>query len=186
MTSDDDQADPPAFGPSGYLPDRAARRARKIVLRAPLGVQWIVGALVVGVVVAVAGWFALRPSLPEPPFVEVPASALPTDVEAPPQVITLDGTDVAIVTILGRVRVFDWSAPVTSLPTYCRESGLLESDDGGVWRATGRGVGGTDSLVELPTVVVDGRVFVDPTSPLPVLAPDPDTAPEAACGAAAG
>ncbi|MTV26636.1 hypothetical protein FTX61_14610 [Nitriliruptoraceae bacterium ZYF776] len=36
----DDPQQTPEFGPSGYLPERASKRARKIVLRAPLGLQW--------------------------------------------------------------------------------------------------------------------------------------------------
>lgn len=174
----------PDFGPSGYLPDRAARRARKIVLRAPLGIQWVIGSVVVGVVVVVAGWLALRTSTPGPPYVEVPAEEVAVMTQEGAALVTVDSTEVALVTILGRSRAFDWSAPATDLPQYCRESGLLESVDGAAWRATGRGVGGTDSLIELPSVTVEGRLFVDPTNPLPPLDEDPQTAPEAACGAA--
>src|SRR5690606_17036265 len=45
----------PDFGPSGYLPPRAARRARKIMLREPLGLQWAVAAVVAGLLVLLAG-----------------------------------------------------------------------------------------------------------------------------------
>lgn len=173
----------PDFGPTGYLPDRAARRARKIVLRAPLGIQWVVGALVVGVVVAVAGWFALRTFTPGPPFVEVPAEEVATLTEDGAALVRVGSLDVALVTVLGRSRAFDWSSPSTDLPLYCRESGLLESADGAAWRATGRGLDGTTSLVELPSVTVDGRLFVDPTAPLPPLAPDTESSAAGACGA---
>lgn len=181
MSSDDPSEEPPAFGPSGYLPDRAARRARKIVLRAPLGVQWVVGALLVGVVVLVAGWFALRPSIPDPPFVELPASAVPSAAGETPTVVALDGRDVLVLGVLGRPRAFDWSEPTTAVPAYCPESGLLEAPDGSLWRATGRGVEGTPSLVELPVSVVDGRVFVDPTDPFPPLDPDDASSPAPGC-----
>jgi hypothetical protein len=45
----------PDIGPSGYLPPRAAKRARKIMLREPLGLQWAVAAMIAGVLVLVAG-----------------------------------------------------------------------------------------------------------------------------------
>ncbi|HWB72263.1 MAG TPA: hypothetical protein VG452_08590 [Egibacteraceae bacterium] len=60
-------------GPPGYLPQRAARRARKIVLRAPLGVGWILAALAAALVVAAAGlaFLLARTGPPGPPFVAV-------------------------------------------------------------------------------------------------------------------
>ena len=45
----------PEYGPGGYLPSKAAGRARKIVLRAPLGIGWIVASVVLAVVIAVVG-----------------------------------------------------------------------------------------------------------------------------------
>ena len=55
--SDHERARPgdPDYGPAGYVPPKAAKRARKVVLRAPMGLAWVIAPLVVGVVlVAVA------------------------------------------------------------------------------------------------------------------------------------
>ena len=170
----DEQRDAPAeqpdFGPGGYLPDRASRRARKIVLRAPMGIQWVIGSLVVGVVVVVAGWLALRDTTPEAPYVEIPADLAtgPAGVAAwtaPP-----GGDEDAIVVRSGaRTRVFRWGAEEP--PVLCDPSGLLEAADG-VWRLTGRGVDGTPSLAEHPVVIDDGTLYADPTTTLEPLPPD--------------
>lgn len=153
----------PEFGPSGYLPERAAKRARKIVLRAPLGLQWVVASLVAGLVVVVAGvLFLQRSGEPPPaPWVEVGAvdELRPSRVDA--------STRLLMVTTGGRVRAF---APTGDV-AYCEVTNRLEAPDGRVWSLTGRGFGGVASLVEHPTVVHDGRVFVDPTAT--VLAPSP-------------
>jgi hypothetical protein len=146
----------PSFGPSGYLPDRAARRARKIVLRAPLGLQWIVASLVAGLVVLVAGVMLLsRASTPPgPPWtVLAPVETLaPSSVDAP--------SGLLVVHVGGRVRAF--SAP--DGVAYCPASNRLEHPDGRVWALTGRGTGGTASLVPVPTSIVGGIVHVDATA----------------------
>lgn len=152
----------PEFGPGGYLPERAAKRARKIVLRAPLGLQWIVGAVVVGVVLLVAGLVFLRSAggPPGAPFERVgPLASLarPTDVH--------DG--VLLVTGLGRVRAFAGAADVA----YCAEADQLESPDGRVWSLTGRGYDGGPSLDEHPVIVHDGVVYLDATRTVPGPAP---------------
>lgn len=168
----------PEFGPGGYLPDRASRRARKIVLRAPMGIQWVIGSLVVGLVVAVAGWIALRDTTPSAPFVQVPVELL----EAPGGVALWSPPGAAdetlVVTVDNRTRVFAW--PGDELPAVCEESGLLEAADGTAWRLTGRGLGGTPSLAEHPLVVDDGVVHADPTTTLEPVTPDPDP-PATAC-----
>jgi len=43
------------FGPGGYLPKQAASRARKIILRAPMGAGWIIASVALGVLIFVAG-----------------------------------------------------------------------------------------------------------------------------------
>lgn len=173
-TARETAAEAPDFGPGGYLPDRASKRARKIVLRAPMGLQWVIGALVVGVVVAIAGWFALRDTTPAAPFTEVPAAV----VEAAGGVAVWDpgppGTEALVVTDGNRSRVFAWdSGPA---PVLCEESGLLEAADGRVWRLTGRGLDGTPSLAEHPVAIHDGVLYADPTTTLDPLTPDPDPA----------
>ncbi len=174
MTEPPDRAasDPqqrPDFGPSGYLPDRAAKRARKIVLRAPLGLQWIVGALVAGAIVVVAGVLFLqsRDAPPPDPWVavaptsELSASTYDTEVDA------------LIVAAGGRPRAFVGAQDVA----YCVVSNRLEADNGGVWALTGRGLAGTPSLEEHPTLVSGGVLYVDPTrtSPAPSALTEPVT-----------
>ena len=158
----------PGFGPSGYLPDRAARRARKIVLRAPLGLQWVVGALVAGVVVLIAGLLLLggRADAPGAPWVALgPVTTLPASAEDP-------ATGLLVVHVAGRVRAFDAPAGVA----YCAPSNRLEHPDGRVWALTGRGLAGTPSLAPVPTLTVAGTAYVDPTAVSVPLAPLPDPA----------
>jgi len=167
-TSKDDLTTGPEFGPGGYLPDRAARRARKIVLRAPLGLQWVVASLVAGLVVLVAGILLLgrgaaapgAPWVPLGPVHELPASS----VDA--------GSGLLIVAVGDRVRAFDAPGGVT----YCRSSNRLEHPDGRVWALTGRGYAMTASLTPVPTLTNGGDAYLDPTGRGAPLDPLPDTA----------
>jgi len=157
---DDDphQSDLPEFGPSGYLPPRASKRARKIVLRAPLGLQWVVASLLAGVVVLVAGWLLLRSSaapLP-PPWVAVGPVEELGDARFDAEL------DALLVGAAGRVRAFAGASGLD----YCPASNRLESPDG-VWSLTGRGLGGAASLDEHPTFVRDEVLYVDPSQTLP-------------------
>ena len=172
---DDDRApdDELEFGPSGYLPERASKRARKIVLRAPLGVQWMVAALLAGVVVVVAGVMFLQQSAEVPGDPWLPTSEVAAIGRATP---TEEG-GVLLVAGAGRVRAFVDAGGVA----YCEPTNRLESADGGVWTLTGRGLGGTASLEEHPTLIHEGVVYLDPTRTVP----GPDASPEAAtpgCG----
>lgn len=142
------------FGPSGYLPPKASARARKIVLRAPLGIQWVVGAVVAGIVVVVAGvlWWS-QSGPPAAPFVATVAVA---EVDGS---VVLEDLDALVVTAGGPVVVF---ADATDL-ALCEANGRIEGR-GGVWSAsTGRGFG-VESLARHPTLVHDGVLFVDPTT----------------------
>jgi hypothetical protein len=158
----------PEFGPSGYLPERAAKRARKIVLRSPLGLQWVVASLVAGAVVLVAGVIYLqsRDRPPPDPWVAV---ATTDDLQASwfePEL------DALIVAAGGRVRAFSGAADVR----YCPASNRLEEVEGdGVWSLTGRGLDGTTSLEEHPTLVSADVLYLDPTrtSPAPPGSADP-------------
>lgn len=169
---DDDQRrdDTPEFGPSGYLPKRAAVRARKIVLRAPLGLQWVVASIVAGVVVVIAGVLLLRQggNPPPPPWVAVGALDSIEAAEFDPDL------DVLMVSAGGRIRAFDEADDVI----YCATSNRLEAPDGRVWNLTGRGLGGAASLDEHPTLVHDGVAYVDPTrtSPGPPASDEPASA----------
>ena len=148
----------PDFGPRGYLPERASKRARKIVLRAPLGLQWIVAAAAFGVLVLVAGLLWLGAGGPPgAPFVEagpLPAATGPTVTELPAaEAWLVTGTGPALAVPREQVDQLAW----------CEASGRLESADGRVWSATGRGFA-TPSLRSHPVVVHDGVVYVDPST----------------------
>lgn len=166
------QPDRPEFGPSGYLPERASKRARKIVLRAPLGLQWVIAALVAGAVVVVAGVLFLQRSAepPPPPWVEAGT------VESIRSAQMERHLDVLLVGAGGRIRAFAGAMDVT----YCADSNRLEAPDGRVWNLTGRGLGGAASLDEHPTLVQDGRVYLDPTAAHPGPPPSDEEA-EPAC-----
>ncbi len=163
MDEDRRAAERPEFGPSGYLPERASQRARKIVLRAPLGAQWIVASLVAGVVVVIAGvWFLLSTgAAPEEPWVAV------AEVEEVGRALEVPDRDVLLVAGAGRIRAFTEVGDVA----FCAQSNRLEAADGRVWSLTGRGFAGATSLSELPTTLHEGTVYLDPTTSVP--GPDP-------------
>lgn len=163
---------PPEFGPSGYLSDRASKRARKIVLRAPMGLQWVVASVLAGVVVLVAGAvFLLRGG--EPPSAPwTPVGSVQDVGDARLE----EDLDVLLVGAGGRVRAFSEAQHVR----YCPDTHRLESPDGTVWSLTGRGLDDAASLTEHPTLVHDGEVYVDPSRVIP--APSPSSRPaEAGC-----
>ncbi|MEX2421007.1 MAG: hypothetical protein WD670_04230 [Actinomycetota bacterium] len=145
----------PEFGPTGYLPERASKRARKIVLRAPLGLQWMVAALVAGLVVVVAGvLFLQRGETPPPaPWVELAPVARVGDAlhDAEFEVLAVGAT--------GRVRVFADAAEID----YCAASNRLEASDGRVWSLTGRAFADGTSLEEYPSLVQGATLYMDPT-----------------------
>jgi hypothetical protein len=162
----------PEFGPRGYLPERAARRARKIVLREQMGIGWPVAAVGAAVLVATVGVaFLLRSGPPAPPFRA--AGSLTGLATAQAQVVGLDGPegDVLVVRAGGGVRTF---APPPARVTWCDATRRLESSDGQVWTLDGLLVGGGGtSLQPLPSTVYDGELYVDATDPGPVPPPDP-------------
>lgn len=170
--------DGPEFGPSGYLPQRASKRARKIVLRAPLGLQWVVAALLAGVVVVVAGILFLRVGSEPPggPYEQVaPLGELPDLL-----VTRIGGTEVAILAAGGRPRAFAVDDHVATGLEYCDDANRLVAD-GRVWLPTGRGLAGTESLAEHPTTVHDGILYVDPTRVVPGPPPSDDPAGTTRC-----
>lgn len=146
----------PEFGPPGYLPERAASRARKIVLRAPLGRAWIIAAVAAGVViagVAVAFFVTSADPTPAEPFVAVGAVETVAPARYDQQ------RDVLYVGAAGRVRTF--AVGEEPRPVWCAASGRIESVAGRVFSPTGRALDGGPSLDQHPTVVVDGTVYVD-------------------------
>ncbi len=172
----EEQDEGPEYGPSGYLPEKATRRARKIVLRAPLGLQWVVAAVgiaVVLVVVAVVLLLAPSPGRPGPPFEAVgPATSIGSARYD-------EQRSVLYVAASSRVRAF--VVPADAVPFYCGASGRLESADGRVWSLTGRALDGGPSLEQHPALVgADGVVYVDFSRTLPGLAAE-ETEATTAC-----
>ena len=157
----------PEFGPGGYLPEKASKRARKIVLREQMGFGWPLAAVAASLLVLVAGGVYLltmnRP--PAAPFVAMhPLTRVPADGattvygegDAPPTLIVRAG---------GPVLAF--RAPTIEVG-WCPESGRLESVDA-VWLPNGALVYGDrrESLVPLRTVVHNGVIYVDLDTELP-------------------
>lgn len=166
--------DEPEFGPGGYLPERAARRARKIILRAPLGLQWVIASVLAGAVIVVVGLVFLNRAGEPPgePFVAV------GPVEAIEDTRYDEELEVLLVGAAGRIRAF--AVDGGDVPVFCVESRRLESPDGRIWHTTGRALDGGRSLSEHPAVVFDGVVHVDPTTTLPPQ-PSEDEDVEASC-----
>jgi len=167
-TTPPDPSERPDFGPGGYLPDRAARRARKIILRAPLGLQWVIASLIAGLVVLVAGLVLLdrAGAPPSAPWLDL------GEVTALPEAGIDAGTGLLVITVGGRLRAFE--APDGT--DYCAASNRLEHPDGRVWALTGRGYADTASLVPVPALTVSGRAYLDPTVRGPAPAPLTDAA----------
>jgi hypothetical protein len=165
----------PDYGPSGYLPEKASRRARKIVLRAPLGLPWVLAAVAAGVVLLVVGvvFLARAGDPPGPPFVPVgPVDAVGAARFDPERGVLLVGAT-------GRVRAFV-APPDSAPPRYCERSQRLESADGRVWSLTGRALDGGPSLDRHPAVVHDGTVYVDFSTITPGPPPE-DAGAEPSC-----
>jgi hypothetical protein len=172
--------DAPEFGPRGYLPERAGRRARKIVLREQMGLGWPIASLLAGLVLLATGvvYVLTRVGAPDPPYADVGALE---DLDARgAATVALPGADVDALAVRagGGLRVF--AAPGDDV-VYCAESRRLESAAGAVWSVTGRLHGGPGrSLQPLPVEVHDGRVYVDATAELPRPAED-DRGEQPAC-----
>lgn len=152
----DDEAD---FGPGGYLPDRASRRARKVILRARMGLQWVVATVVAGVVIVVAGvlWLAQSDDPPGPPWVAVGTITAIDEAAVVPALDTL-------VLTLGRPRAF--VEPSGQDLLWCGEQRRIEArvgDDWLVWSSTGRPLTGQEPLSQHPTRVHDGVLYLDPS-----------------------
>lgn len=153
----------PNFGPGGYLPPKAAHRARKIVLRGPMGVGWPLAAIVAAVVVLATGaaflWFRARP--PGPPFVL--AAAL-TDIDASGGAVVPVGDEpILLVRAGGTLRAF--AAPGFDVG-WCPTSERLEQPStASVWALDGALLGGEGgSLAPVRAVVHDADVYVDPAA----------------------
>ncbi|MGH8909914.1 MAG: hypothetical protein ACRD0K_26315, partial [Egibacteraceae bacterium] len=153
-------------GPGGYLPPRASQRARKIVLRARMGLGWPLAALAAAAVIAVAVALLLRAWSSPPPPPWVAAGPLQSVEAGATAVLPAPGLPrgALIVRAAGDVRAFT-APPVEA--AYCARSGHLESAGGAVWGLDGRELGppGLGSLERLPVRVFDGTLYVNPTQP---------------------
>lgn len=163
----------PDFGPRGYLPGRAAKRARKIVLREQMGLGWPLAAVCAGValVVVAVAFVGLRSGPPGPPFASV-GSVDDLGREVAIVATTQTGPPVLLVRAGGSLRAF--VSPGEEV-RWCEASRRLESDSGSVWTLEGvrvsDGAGSSEgSLAPVPTAVHDGLLYVasaDPGAPLP-------------------
>lgn len=172
-----DPEERPEFGPRGYVPPQAAKRARKIVLREPMGLGWPVAAVAAGVLLGLLGlvYLLTQTGPPGPPF----AAAGPLGAVDPRGVTVLraDATPVLVVRAGGGVRAF--LVPDATV-AYCGASKRLEGDDGSVWTVDGRLTGGPGpSLTPVPVQVHGGVVYADPRHP----AEPPPAAPAGAAPA---
>ncbi len=124
----------------GYLPRKAANR--KLVIRAQLGLPWVLWALGAAVLLAVVAvvYVASRPDRPGPPYVDQgPLSAYAEGDVTPLR----DGTG--------------WLDRRSGLRAYAAPLAFCPENRG--W------VGPT--LRALPVRIASGRVYVDPTHPAP-------------------
>lgn len=165
----------PEFGPGGYLPERAAKRARKIVLREQMGLGWPLAAVLAALLLVGVGaaYFLTQTGPPGDPFVD--AGRLDqVDPRGAESLRIPSGDEVLVVRGGGGVAVFqDPGVEVT----WCRQSRRIESSAGQVWALDGQLVGGGgESLQPLRSAVFDGVVYVDPAPRTP--APDPAPAGE--------
>lgn len=180
---DDTEARSPEFGPSGYLPQRAAHRARKIVLRAPMGLQWPIAACLAAVLVLGLGvtYLLTRTGPPGAPFVA--AGQLAAIDPRGAEIIAVGERELLVVRGGGGVTAF--AAPDAEAD-WCAESGRIEAADGSVWTVDGRRVGGRgDSLAPRRVAVHDGVLYLDPASGTPAPPPTP-RGEDSACGVSTG
>jgi hypothetical protein len=151
------------YGPSGYLPQRAAKRARKIVLRERMSLGWPLAALAAAAVIAVAGVLFLLTwsSLPPPPW----RAAGPLSAVDEATVVPVSGLDHGVLIVRAGGGLLAFAAPSDPV-AYCVPSGHLESAAGTVWGLDGRLLSGQlseQSLRRIPVQVFDGTVYVNPT-----------------------
>lgn len=170
----------PEYGPAGYLPERAARRARKVILRGRMGLGWPLAAVAAGTLVLVAGvaFLLTRTAPPGPPY--APLVAIDDVDPRAASVVPGAGREFVVVRAGGGVRVFRAPGPAVA---YCPVSRRLEAADGTVWALSGRVVGGPGgSLAPVPAQVFRGTLYVDPARQLPPPSPQPGDAAPACTG----
>ena len=173
--TEEKQLSGPEFGPGGYLPPKAAKRARKIVLREQMGFGWPLAAVGASLLVLIAGGAFLylstrppsEPFLPVGPVSEVPAGGLGYGATVEPP-----AAQALLVRAGGPLRAFWADTAIDAV--WCAESGRIETAQA-AWTPDGRLVHGEgESLQPLRSVVHDGVVYVDFFSEPP---PRPSPAP---------
>lgn len=152
----------PEYGPSGYLPQQAAKRARKIVLRERMSLGWPLAALAAAAVIAIAGAIFLSTwsSPPRPPW---QAAGLLSRVDRV-TVLPVGGLDHGALIVRAGGSLAAFAAPADPV-AYCAPSGHLESAAGAVWGLDGRLLSDhrrERSLQRIPVQVFDGTVYVNP------------------------
>lgn len=156
------------FGPGGYLPPRAAQRARKIVLREQMGLHWPIAAVVAGLlIVLVTLPFVLGQSDPPgPPAVQVgPLAQIDPSGDG---VVDAGGTPVLVVRAGGVLRAF---VDPPAGARWCPASRRIEAPDGRIWTAEGRLIAGDGASLDRGQAQAhDDVLYVDPT---PVAGPEP-------------
>jgi len=127
--------------------------------RGRLGLSWVVAALLVGLVILAAGWYALsRPHPPGGSFVSVgDASSFQAGTA---REVYLPGTFVA--STGGRIVAVlqEDGCTLTVVDGHYRDC------RGAAYELDGTGSGGCGSLDLLPVVIYGGRVYVDPDHPV--------------------
>ncbi len=161
------------FGPGGYLPPRAAKRARKIVLREQMGLHWPIAAVIAGVVIlAITIPFVISSQgPPDAPFVE--AGPLDAIDPAGDGLVLVDDRPVLVVRAGGVLRAF---ADVPDGARYCDVSRRIEAPGPRVWTAEGRLIAGEgESLQPAAIQAYEAVLYVDVAGgpdPLPPLIGD--------------
>lgn len=136
----------------GYLPRKAA--SRKLVIRAQLGMAWVVGALAAAAILGVAAVVFLlsRPNVPKAPYTE---EGRLTDY--PEQAVQpLPNAD-------GWLDRRTGLAVVAGALSFCPEDGGWVGPDGRRYDAEGRSDTGT-GLTLWAVKAASGRVYVDRTT----------------------
>lgn len=160
MTEQDER---PEFGPRGYVPPQAAKRARKIVLREPMGLGWPIAAIGAGLLVGLLGvvYLLTQTGPPGPPFQAL--GQLDAIDPRGAEVLPARPEPVLVVRAGGGVRAF--LAPDEAV-SYCAGSRRLEGSGGSVWTVDGRLAGGPGpSLAPVPAQVHDGVVYANAAEP---------------------
>lgn len=141
----------------GYLPRKAANR--KLVIRAQLGLPWVLAALGAALLVLVAGaaFFLSRPDEPEAPFVSMgPLDAYPEQAVAPLR----DRS--------GWVDRRAGLAVVAGPVSFCPADGGWVGPDGRRYDADGRSDVEGRGLTLWRVRAASGRLYVDRTATIPV------------------